>query len=717
MFNTMTIRYKLILVFTVLIALMGSIFTISYYNAGAINDRLNLIVDNKVVQLQSIMQLRYYASQIISYQKRIIVETDEQKMNALARLMDTIFKQANDELEKLQSLSTGEHQQLTQQISLGLANLAKVNEDIIKLTVANTESEATNRILNENYGKLQKANSTLNVLASELVKSGTKEQIAGVSKIRELLFQLFTQEKDMLLYTSDEQQERELEQATAIETQLDSVTTRMDGVLTGQSNVLLDKYISQFAAFYTSHASVVELTRKKTNTKAFMLSNEEGDRIATDLVKAIESFIGLTNNTLAKDRVETDDLYYGTVRFMLLAIIFSIAISVLMALWLLKGIGGSLNIATAALHKIASGDFSADVKIYMQDEIGAMLKELQAMIVKLRNSVDVAKRVSKGDLMIDFKAIDNFGGELDESLEQMVYNLRQVAITIYNGAHNVTAASQQVASAAQQMSQGAQEQASATEEVSSSMEQMAANILQNTDNSRETEKIATKALHDIEASSLSVANTVDAITSIADKIMIIEEIASKTDLLALNASVEAARAGEHGKGFAVVAAEVRKLAERSQRAATEISEISVRTVKQARASKELLSSTLPDINRTALLVQDIAAASIEQSQGADQINKAIQQLSQVTQGNASAAEEMSSNAEELNSQAEELRAAVGYFKIDHKIQTIHQSADRKHTSTNRAKGTPIFQTSSSANATGFDLKLDDTATDQEFTEF
>jgi methyl-accepting chemotaxis protein len=246
------------------------------------------------------------------------------------------------------------------------------------------------------------------------------------------------------------------------------------------------------------------------------------------------------------------------------------------------------------------------------------------------------------------------------------------------------------------MSQGAQEQASATEEVSSSMEQMAANILQNTDNSRETEKIATKALHDIEASSLSVANTVDAITSIADKIMIIEEIASKTDLLALNASVEAARAGEHGKG---------------------ISEISVRTVKQARASKELLSSTLPDINRTALLVQDIAAASIEQSQGADQINKAIQQLSQVTQGNASAAEEMSSNAEELNSQAEELRAAVGYFKIDHKIQTIHQSADRKHTSTNRAKGTPIFQTSSSANATGFDLKLDDTATDQEFTEF
>ena len=401
---------------------------------------------------------------------------------------------------------------------------------------------------------------------------------------------------------------------------------------------------------------------------------------------------------------------------MLLAIICSVVISVLMALWLLKGIGGSLDIATTALHKIASGDFSADVKVYMQDEIGEMLKELQAMIVKLRNSVDVAKRVSKGDLMIDFKTIDNFGGELDESLEQMVYNLRQVAMTIYNGAHNVTAASQQVAAAAQQMSQGAQEQASATEEVSSSMEQMAANILQNTDNSRETEKIATKALTDIEISSRSVADAVDAVASIADKVMIIEEIASKTDLLALNASVEAARAGEHGKGFAVVAAEVRKLAERSQRAAAEISEISALTVKQARESKELLNSTVPDINRTASLVQEIASASVEQNLGADQINKAIQQLTQVTQGNASAAEEMSSNAEELNSQAEELRAAISYFKIDHDVQTIPVAVSQQRNDSGLSRK-PVFQSSRVGKAQGFHLKLEDTASDTDFTEF
>jgi methyl-accepting chemotaxis protein len=250
------------------------------------------------------------------------------------------------------------------------------------------------------------------------------------------------------------------------------------------------------------------------------------------------------------------------------------------------------------------------------------------------------------------------------------------------------------------------------------MEQMVANIQQNTDNSRETEKIANKAAKDIQISSNSVSDTVEAIKTIAQRIAIIEEIASKTDLLALNAAVEAARAGEHGKGFAVVAAEVRKLAERSQKAAAEITEISAKTVKSAEESKLLLVSTLPDINKTAELVQEIAAASVEQNTGADQVNGAIQQLSQVTQGNASAAEQMSSNAEELNSQADELKSAVGYFKLD-----SHSRATRKSTrpvGIKRAVPKPQLaevHEKGNGHANGFDLKLGDGPSDSDFTEF
>lgn len=712
----MTIRYKLILVFAVLIALMCSIFAVSYYNTGAINNRLNVIVDQKVVQQHTIRQIRHYTSLLVIYQKRISIETDEQKMSDLTWDIDNTLKLAKGEFEKLKSMSSGELLTLAEQIEPRLNDLARVSTDVMKLATANTEYIASDRIVNDSYKHLTKANATLGILSDHLVKTGTKEQLADVSRIRELLFGLFMQEKDLVLYTSDEQQAKELADAVTLENKLDSVTSALRSMLAGESRELLDRYTSQFANFYASHREIVELARKKTNTKAFSLSNSRGDQIATALIKNIDAYLTVVRADLQKDRVDADALYYDAVKFMLFTIVGSIVISVLMALWLLKGIGGSLAIATEALHKIASGDFSADVKVYMEDEIGLMLKELQAMIIKLRNSVDIAKRVSKGDLTIDFKAIRNFGGELDESLEQMVHNLREVAVTIYNGAQQVTSASVQVAAAAQQMSQGAQEQASATEEVSSSMEQMAANILQNTDNSKETDTIATKALHDIEISSQSVANAVDAITSIADKIMVIEEIASKTDLLALNASVEAARAGEHGKGFAVVAAEVRKLAERSQRAATEISEISAQTVKQARESRTLLSNTLPDINRTASLVQDIAAASVEQSQGADQINRAIQQLSQVTQGNASAAEEMSSNAEELNSQAEELRIAIGYFKIDHSMQTMLHAKQKRGDKKMFAKEATVH-TSLSASGEGFDLKLDSATSDQDFTEF
>jgi methyl-accepting chemotaxis protein len=196
------------------------------------------------------------------------------------------------------------------------------------------------------------------------------------------------------------------------------------------------------------------------------------------------------------------------------------------------------------------------------------------------------------------------------------------------------------------------------------MEQMAANIKQNADNASQTEKIARQSAKDAEVSGDAVNRAVSAMQTIAEKITIVQEIARQTDLLALNAAVEAARAGEHGKGFAVVASEVRKLAERSQTAATEIGAVSSETVKAAQSAGEMLTSLVPNIRKTAELVAEISAACREQDIGAAQINEAIQQLDKVTQQNASASEEMSATSEELAAQAEELQASIAYFRTD-----------------------------------------------------
>ncbi|MBF0273034.1 MAG: HAMP domain-containing protein [Magnetococcales bacterium] len=281
-------------------------------------------------------------------------------------------------------------------------------------------------------------------------------------------------------------------------------------------------------------------------------------------------------------------------------------------------------------------------------------------------SIAFAEKVALGNLdgecECDVNRKDE-AGRLAQALNDMVQRLRQVVEDVINAAENVANGSQESSANAQNLSQGASEQAASIEETSSAMEEMASNIQQNTDNAQTTEKIASQAAKDAQEGGQSVLAAVEVMKEIANKISIIEEIARQTNLLALNAAIEAARAGEHGKGFAVVAAEVRKLAERSQSAAGEIGHLSASSVQVAERTGQIMNKLVPDIKRTAELVQEIAAASVEQNQGASQVNMAIQQLDKVIQRNAGASEEMAATADELSEQASRLQEIMGFFKI------------------------------------------------------
>jgi len=353
---------------------------------------------------------------------------------------------------------------------------------------------------------------------------------------------------------------------------------------------------------------------EKTNTlstEIFALSTEMNQKLNNeDLVTTNESF-GAVKLTL-------------TIIFLGL-IILSIAL-IIMNLLLSNLLSGFLNSLVYNFTRIAKGDFTRNTKeeyLTRQDEIGQLSRSTQIMIEKLRGTV----------------------------------------ATIRNAANNIAEGSNEISSSAEQIAQGAGEQASSTEEISASMSEMVSIIKKNSDNAKQTEILAVNSAADIENVVKSAQKSLLSIREIIEKIQIIGEIAERTDLLAINAAVEAARAGAHGKGFAVVAAEVRKLAERSQKAADEIDVFSKNSIQLTEEAAKLMESIVPNINQNAELVREISSASLEQNENANQINGSIHQLTQVMQENSASSEQLASGAEELASQAEMLKQAVAFFKV------------------------------------------------------
>jgi methyl-accepting chemotaxis protein len=474
---------------------------------------------------------------------------------------------------------------------------------------------------------------------------------------------------------------------------------------TPEKQRLLQEFKSSWASHVDVQKQVSEFMLQDRTEEAFSLNKKTKDLFDRSLALVNES-IALCAKGSEDARTRAAASYDSSRLLIWFVLGASIFLGVLIALGVARMISRALRKGMDVAEGMSQGD------------LGQLLTRMEATLKSMQEVTRLTKEIASGNLRIEVKPRSE-ADELMKALASMVRRLSEVASEVKTASENVSSGSQQMSASSEQLSQGATEQASSIQEVSSSMEQMSSNVKQNADNATQTEKIALKAAVDAKEGGQAVSQTVDAMKQIAGKITIIEEIARQTNLLALNAAIEAARAGEHGKGFAVVASEVRKLAERSQRAAGEITELSKTSVDVAEKAGKLLARILPDVQKTAELVQEITAASREQDGGAAQINKALQQLDQVIQANAASSEQLSATSEELARQAVQMQTSISFFKVDGHEQASVRFAHANRTPQNpgAALKKPAPRPAAKPVGKGIALSLNSDGEDSSFEQF
>jgi methyl-accepting chemotaxis protein len=543
-----------------------------------------------------------------------------------------------------------------------LKRMNELEEQASKLALLNSNNKAAELWNGEGQPAVRELDSTLDAMIAELNKNASESQ--------RLVTTLMTAKFDaariaravIAAYTSSNlgNVENDVKEALQKLAAVKADVAKISGEQAGASASALSAELDRLTKAVEKAAS---LASEAGNIKATAIASGDGRKAFNESLDAIEQYV--KHNEQQMTEVADEGAREASFAKMLMigVILAVLLIAVVSATWIALSISRALARAVGLADAVAIGDLGQKIDNISDDEVGDLVKSLNKMTANLNATAVVANEIANGNLTVEARRLSD-ADTLGLALERMVEKLRQIVAEALAAAQNVSAGSQELSASAEQLSQGATEQASSAEEASSSMEEMASNVKQNADNASQTEKIAAQSAKDAEASGAAVGRAVQAMQTIAEKITIVQEIARQTDLLALNAAVEAARAGEHGKGFAVVASEVRKLAERSQAAAAEIGTLSVETVKVAQEAGGMLSKLVPDIKKTAELVEEITSACREQDVGSAQINQAIQQLDKVGQQNASASEEVSSTSEELASQAEQLQSTIAYFRIE-----------------------------------------------------